>query len=150
MTSNLGVREAEKVVKTMGFGDVGVLDTDKRIKSMERALKKEFRPEFLNRLDEVSHFMPLEKDVCKHIVTLELDKLLKNLKDNKNITVSYSQDVIELLHDKGFDVQFGARPLRRCIRKDFANTLAHSILMEDIKEGDTITAGVVDEKITFE
>jgi ATP-dependent Clp protease ATP-binding subunit ClpC len=149
MTSNLGVEEQEKASKEMGFGKGGKqTDTDK-IASMELAIKKKFRPEFLNRLDAVSHFVCLKKDVCKHIVELELVKLLEFLKVNKDITVGYGQDVIDFIHEYGFDEEFGARPLRRTIRKDFANPLAFKVLMEEVNEGDDLESSVDEGRIVF-
>jgi ATP-dependent Clp protease ATP-binding subunit ClpC len=149
MTSNLGVKEQEKASKAMGFGQGGKLTDDEKIGAMELAVKKKFRPEFLNRLDAVSHFTSLKRDVCKHIVGLELTKLLAYLKENKNITVSYNQDIVDYIHDYGFDEEFGARPLRRTIRKDFANPLAFKVLMEEVVEGDDLDASMDDGRIVF-
>jgi ATP-dependent Clp protease ATP-binding subunit ClpA len=150
LTSNLGVAEAEKVAKEMGFmRGGGKITYDQRIESMEAAMKKTFKPEFINRLDETAHFMPLVKDECKHIVVLELHKLLVFLKGNKNIIVNYEQDVIDLIHDVGFDEVFGARPLRRAIRKHFANPLSSAILAEEVADGSETTAYVEDDVIKF-
>lgn len=149
MTSNLGVEEQEKASKEMGFGKGGKQSADDKIASMELAIKKKFRPEFLNRLDAVSHFTCLKKDVCKHIVKLELVKLLEFLKANKDITVDYGQDVIDFIHEYGFDEEFGARPLRRTIRKDFANPLAFKVLMEEVVEGDDLESSVEKGRIVF-
>jgi len=149
MTSNLGVEEQEKASKEMGFGKGGKQSAKDKIASMEIAIKKKFRPEFLNRLDAVSHFTCLKKDVCKHIVELELVKLLEFLKANKDITVGYGQDVIDFIHEYGFDEEFGARPLRRTIRKDFANPLAFKVLMEEVNEGDDLDSSVEEGRIVF-
>ncbi len=149
MTSNLGVEEQEKASKEMGFGRGGKQTDDDKIASMELAIKKKFKPEFLNRLDAVSHFTCLKKDVCKHIVGLELAKLLEFLATNKNITVSYGQDIIDFIHEYGFDEEYGARPLRRTIRKDFANPLAYKVLMEEVNEGDDLDSSVEEGRIVF-
>lgn len=149
MTSNLGVAEAEKISKTMGFGDANVLTDDKRIEAMELALTKTFRPEFLNRINEVAHFMPLSKETCKVIVELELKKMLGFLYDNRNITVKYEQDVVDLLHEDGFDPVFGARPLYRCIQKKFADPLATMILSGNVSSGAKLQAYVEDGAIKF-
>jgi ATP-dependent Clp protease ATP-binding subunit ClpC len=149
MTSNLGVEESEKAVKEMGFGAKRKLTTDDNIAAMEVAIKKKFRPEFLNRLDSTSHFMSLNKEDSKHIVMLELQKLLAFLGENKDITVNYSQDVIDFLHEKGFDAEYGARPLRRCIRKDFANPLAFKVLIGEVEDGDELTATINEERVEF-
>ncbi len=151
MTSNLGEDEIVKISKTMGFGDASVITDDKRIEALNSALKKTFKPEFLNRLDAVSYFMPLtDGDICKKIVVLELIKLLVYLKENKDMTVGYDSKVVDLIYDKGFDVEFGARPLRRAIRKYFANPLSHRILVEDLQKGTDLIATVEDGKIVFE
>lgn len=150
LTSNLGVAEAEKISKEMGFErGGGVVGYDQRIKAMEAAMAKTFRPEFINRLDEAAHFMPLSREDCKKIVVLELNKLLTFLKANRNITVGYSQDVIDFIHSRGFDEVFGARPLRRAMRKYFADSLSNSILEGEVDDGSVLTAFVEDDKIKF-
>jgi ATP-dependent Clp protease ATP-binding subunit ClpC len=149
MTSNLGVDEAGKAVSGLGFGAKRELSNDDRVGAMEMAVRKKFRPEFINRLDSITHFMGLSKEDCRHIVILELEKLLKFLKENKNIEVVYDEDVISLLHERGFDGEYGARPLRRCIRKDFANHLAYKVLMGEVEEGATLVATVSDGKVEF-
>jgi ATP-dependent Clp protease ATP-binding subunit ClpC len=150
MSSNLGVEEVEKITETIGFGSASVVTDEKRIEALNTALKKTFKPEFLNRLDSVSYFMPLsDEEVCKKIVVLELDKLLVYLKENKDMAVDYDSDVVDLIYDKGFDVEFGARPLRRAIRKYFANPLSHRILVDDLQKGVDLVAIVKDGKITF-
>jgi ATP-dependent Clp protease ATP-binding subunit ClpA len=151
LTSNLGVEESEKAVKEMGFGAKRKLTLDDNIAAMEVAVRRKFRPEFLNRLDATSHFMSLGKEDSKHIVVLELEKLLRFLAMNKRITVTYDKKVVEVLHENGFDAEYGARPLRRCIRKDFANPLAYQVLIGAVDEGDTLAATVGDDgRINFE
>jgi len=142
MTSNLGTEEAEKAKSEMGFGAKRELTVNDNIAAMEIAVKKKFRPEFLNRLDSVAHFITLSKEDSKHIVGLELEKLLQFLVINKNINVAYDKKVVDFLHEKGFDEEYGARPLRRCIRKDFANPLAYKVLIGDVNEGDTLMATI--------
>jgi ATP-dependent Clp protease ATP-binding subunit ClpC len=149
MTSNLGIEEQERAAKEVGFGKGGKQSDYDKIAAMELAIRKKFRPEFLNRLDAVSHFTSLKKDACKHIVELELAKLLKYLKANKDITVDYGQDVIDFIHEYGFDEEYGARPLRRTIRKDFANPLAYKVLMEEVNEGDDLESSVEEGRIVF-
>jgi ATP-dependent Clp protease ATP-binding subunit ClpA len=151
LTSNLGVEEAEKAKKEVGFGAKREMSVDDNIEAMEFAIRKKFRPEFLNRLDAVSHFMPLGKEDSKHIVKLELEKLLRFLVANKSIKVTYTQEVVDYLHEKGFDAEYGARPLRRCIRKDFANPLAYQVLVGTVEEGDTLRATMGDDgRVNFE
>lgn len=149
MTSNLGVEEAGKAVSGLGFGAKRELSTDDRIDAMEVAVKKKFRPEFINRLDAISHFMGLSFEDSRHIVVLELEKLLVFLKQNKNIEVVYDDSVVDFMHKRGFDSEFGARPLRRCIRKDFANPLAYKVLVGEVEEGATLAATVNEGKVEF-
>lgn len=149
MTSNLGVAETKKIAKTLGFGDANVITDDKREAAMERALAKNFKPEFLNRINEVAHFMPLDKETCKKIVVLELDKMLAHLKTNRNISVSYDRDVVDLIHEEGFDDVFGARPLYRCMQREFADPLANKILTGEVEDGSDLSAYVEDGNIKF-
>jgi len=152
MTSNIGVKEVAKVGKKIGFGDVAVLTDDKRIKALEAALKKKFRPEFLNRLDEVVHFGPLDKPSYLKIVDLELKKILDRLKKSEKITVTYDKKVKNFIYKRGIDEKYGARPLKRCIKKQFANQLTRYILNDEITKGDfvaaTIKKGAVDFSIS--
>lgn len=151
MTSNLGVFEAEKAQKEVGFEKARILNVDSRIKAMEKALKKNFKPEFLNRLDAVSHFMALsDKDICLEIVVLELEMLLRHLYTNKKMVVRYSPEVIGFIYDKGFDVEFGARPLKRAIRKYFADPLSQMLLNDEIEEGAEVWATLRKNKIIFD
>jgi len=150
MTSNLGVSEEAKAKKEVGFLKTRELTGDMRMGAMESALKKTFKPEFLNRLDAVAHFMPLDDEgVCREIVVLELEMLLKHLYDNKKMIVRYSPEVIDLIYRKGFNVEYGARPLKRAIRKYFANPLSHMLLMEDTPVGSKLIATVKEDKIVF-
>jgi ATP-dependent Clp protease ATP-binding subunit ClpC len=150
LTSNLGVAEAKKAKKEVGFEKARTLSDTDRMEAMERALSKKFRPEFLNRLDAVSHFMPLDDEgVCKEIVVLELEMLLSYLYTNKKMRVRYSPEVVDFIYKKGFDSNFGARPLKRAIRKYFANSLSHMILTKEPEEGAVIIATLGDKEIVF-
>lgn len=149
MTSNIGVKEIAKVGKKIGFGDVAVLTDDKRIKALEVALKNKFRPEFLNRIDEVVHFVPLDKDSYLKIVDLELKKILDRLKKSEKITVTYDKKVKNFIYKHGVDEKFGARPLKRCIKKKFANKLTRYILNDEINKGDFVAATIKKRAIDF-
>ena len=150
MTSNLGVSEVDKITSEVGFEKARSADVEDRIAAMERALAKKFRPEFLNRIDAVSHFMPLnDEDICKEIVVLELDMLLQHLYTNKKLTVHYSPEVVAHIYDKGFDEEFGARPLKRAIRKYFADVLSEMLLHTVVTEGSTLVATMKSGRIVF-
>jgi len=150
MTSNVGVKTIKAVEGTIGFGDVAVLTEEKRKKAFNEALKKKFKPEFLNRLDEIVYFMPLKKTDYLKIVDLELNKVLKQLKINSKITVVYDTKVRNKIYKEGTDEKFGARPLKRCIKRIFSNPLAKQILHGDILDGDYVKASVEDKEIVFQ
>ena len=150
MTSNIGVKEINRVSGTVGFGDVAVLTDDKRKKALEQALKKKFRPEFLNRIDEVVHFLSLKKKSYLSIIDLELVKLLNRLKRNEKITVTYNTSVKKHIYKYGIDEKYGARPLKRCIKKRFSNPLTQHILHDEVEKGDYVAAKAKSTKILFE
>lgn len=150
MTSNVGVKTIKAVEDTIGFGDVSVLTEDKRKKAFAEALKKKFKPEFLNRLDEIVYFMPLKKKDYLKIVDLELNKVLNQLKKNSKITVVYNTKVRNKIYKEGTDEKFGARPLKRCIKRIFSNPLAQQILHGDILDGDYVKATVENKEIVYQ
>ena len=150
MTSNVGVKTIKAVEDTIGFGDVAVLTEDKRKKAFNEALKKKFKPEFLNRLDEIVYFMPLNKKDYLKIVDLELNKVLNQLKKNSKITVVYNTKVRNKIYKEGTDEKYGARPLKRCIKRIFSNPLAQQILHGDILDGDYVKASVENKEIVYQ
>ena len=105
-------------------------------KIMEAA-KKQFKPEFLNRLDDVVVFHMLEKAALNVIVDLESTKLIERLKE-KGITLKLDKTARELLMEKGYDPNYGARPMRRAVERYLEDPLAESLLRADITEGDTV------------
>jgi ATP-dependent Clp protease ATP-binding subunit ClpB len=100
-----------------------------------------FRPEFLNRLDEILLFRRLSRDDMAHIVKIQLDQLQARLCE-RSLTVCLSAEATEWLANKGYDVQFGARPLQRVIKTKLQNPLAEALLQGDFAEGDVITVGL--------
>ena len=140
LTSNVGAASAKRQ-STMGFG---AMTSDKadyaamREKILEEA-RKQFRPEFLNRFDEISVFRMLERDDLEHIVQLEADKLISRLKA-KDITLSLSPEALSLIIKNGYDPQYGARPMRRAIERLLEDPLAEALLRGDVKTGDKIEA----------
>ncbi len=127
MTSNLGSQE----IKNLGQ------DYEKMEKEVKKILEVHFRPEFLNRVDEVIIFKALSKDVILQIVDLQLEELKKRLAERK-IGIEVSRPAIELLAEKGYDPVYGARPLKRTIQREIQNPLAMKILAGEYKEGDTV------------
>ncbi|MCT2536631.1 ATP-dependent protease ATP-binding subunit ClpC [Aquibacillus koreensis] len=137
MTSNVGASEL-KSNKYVGF-NLG--DEEEDYKGMRSKvigeLKKAFRPEFLNRIDETIVFHSLEKKHMKDIVTLMVDQLQKRLKEQE-IDFELSDKAITKIADEGFDPEYGARPLRRSIQKNVEDLLSESLLKETIKKGQKI------------
>ncbi len=105
-------------------------------KVMEAA-KKAFKPEFINRLDDIIVFRMLDKPELRRIVDLEISKVLKRL-DRKRITLTLDESAREFLIKEGYDPQYGARPMRRAVEKNIEDPLAESLLRGDVKEGDTV------------
>ncbi|MEM1043706.1 MAG: ATP-dependent Clp protease ATP-binding subunit [Bacteroidota bacterium] len=139
MTSNIGARDIKSMGKGIGFSQSSDTFDYKRMKStVEDALKRVFNPEFLNRIDDVIVFHPLEK---KHIFEI-IDIMQKDLfarVEELGIKIKMDKKAKTFLVEKGYDPQFGARPLRRAIQKYVEDPMAESILSDDLGEGDTIT-----------
>ena len=153
LTSNIGVTEVEKVKKTIGFGDVAELTEDKKQKAIDRAIKKKFKPEFLNRLDSIVHFKNLGKDHYMRIIDIELYKLNENLQTNdtefKGLVLEFDKKVKSFVYKHGIDVDFGARPLKRCIEKEISTPLAARLLRGDIDNDATVVVTTIRGKIDF-
>ncbi|WP_114855964.1 ATP-dependent Clp protease ATP-binding subunit [Brachybacterium sp. YJGR34] len=141
MTTNLGTRDIAKGV-SMGFSAGGDLNTDyDRMKSkVHEELKQHFKPEFLNRVDDVVVFPQLSREEIIRIVDLEVAKLAKRLHD-KDMTIELSPAAETLLAEKGYDPVLGARPLRRTIQRDIEDALSEKILFGQIEVGDQIVVG---------
>lgn len=138
MTSNVGAREVKDMGSGVGFRSNSSPSND-RIKTLiEGALKRVFRPEFLNRVDDVVFFQSLEKEHIFEIIDLQLRKVFERI-NKMGYGVSLTTDAKEFIADKGFDKQFGARPLQRAIQKYLEDAIADKIL-GGISEGDTLLA----------
>ncbi|MBL7162083.1 MAG: ATP-dependent Clp protease ATP-binding subunit [Anaerolineales bacterium] len=145
MTSNIGAREIQE--KTVGFQLKRDEELDERLayrdmhKGLIKKLKKEFRPEFVNRLDSVIVFRSLSKEDLKEIVGLELDKVAGRLVEQA-ITMDVTPEAVNLLADLGYDPDMGARPLRRVIQKNIEQPLSDAILAGKFKIGDTVLVDI--------
>ncbi len=150
MTSNIGARIITDKKVSFGFGDENESDRDEQdIKSrVLEELKKEFRPEFLNRVDDIIVFSKLTKDEIKQIAGKMLDNLKTRL-TNLNITIDFTDDVLTALAEKGFDAVYGARPLRREIQNRIEDALSEKILDGSIKNGDSVICDCKDNTFTF-
>ncbi|MFD1550645.1 ATP-dependent chaperone ClpB [Putridiphycobacter roseus] len=111
-------------------------------------LKKTIRPEFLNRIDETIMFKPLTKENVKEILHIQIDLLNKRLHKNE-IQLEVSDTAIEWMTERGYDPQFGARPIKRMIQKEVLNALSKSILGGQVQVGTTVNVGVVDDHLSF-
>ena len=139
MTSNIGARQFKDFGQGVGFGTAAkISQADDNSKSIiESALKKAFAPEFLNRIDDVIVFNALEKHDIDLIIEIELEKLYKRIKE-LGYTLSLSEKAKSYIAEKGFDKQFGARPLKRAIQKYVEDALAEEIITSKIGTGDEI------------
>ena len=153
MTSNLGSELIQERAKQSGFGFMSSHDknnSDKIIKDkIDEKLRDLFRPEFLNRVDEIILFKALTKDDIRKIVDLQLNKLQERLVDKK-IKIVVSTEVRNLLVDQGFDLVYGARPLKRLIQKEILDKLALEIVSGEIVDGERVRVGLKNKKIVVE
>ncbi len=149
MTSNVG---ADMLRKKGGLGFIsqkeGVEYSDMRERLMEE-VKRTFKPEFINRIDDIIVFQSLTKEDLKKIVELEIKDVTKRLKEQE-IEVALSQDALDLLIEKGFDPVFGARPLKRTIQRLLEDPLAEEIISGKIKEGTKIKVDRKEEALAFQ
>ncbi len=149
MTSNVGAEILQRNT-SMGFGIESDADSE-YAKIREKILdetKRFFKPEFLNRLNDLVIFKSLGREDMKSIVELELRNLANRLKD-KDLTFEITDSAKSLLIEKGYDEKYGARPLRRAIESNFEDVLAESILSGDIKPGELIQVDVEGDELVF-
>jgi ATP-dependent Clp protease ATP-binding subunit ClpB len=142
MTSNIASHQIQQITEESG--------ADWEIEAhVKDALKQIFKPEFLNRIDEIIVFHMLGKDDLRKIVDIQLNDLAKRLSDH-NITLEYTDGARDLIMDEGHDAAFGARPLKRTIQQRLENPLAAELLAGRFVEGDTVKVGADTHKFTFE
>ena len=139
MTSNLGTEEFQR--QALGFSRETKSEEQRLKGAVESALKRTFRPEFLNRIDEVVIFDPLTEEQIKQIVDLMMKELRRRLEEKK-ITVELTEEAKARLAKEGFDPVFGARPLRRTIQRQVENPLSKKILEGEFKEGNRVLVDV--------
>jgi ATP-dependent Clp protease ATP-binding subunit ClpC len=151
MTSNVGASTIKKQ-KTLGFAtNASNEEKDEYEKMKENVLnelKRTFRPEFLNRIDEIIVFHSLNKEHIKQIVSLMINNLSKRL-DEMNIHIKVDEKAMDLLADAGFDPVFGARPLQREIRRRIEDRLSEALLKGTIQKSDTIKVTADDKELIF-
>jgi len=139
MTSNIGSRQLKDFGQGVGFNTSSRKNnTDDHSKSIiKKALSKSFAPEFLNRIDDVIIFNSLNKEHINKIIDIEMKDILKRIMEI-GYSVKISQKAKDFIAEKGFDKNFGARPLKRAIQKYFEDPLAEEIIHSNIVEGDSI------------
>ena len=148
MTSNAGAQSAAKA-SVLGFGaDRKAMQAERTRETMMNELKRTFKPEFLNRVDEIVLFAPLEREQTLAIAKLMLKSVAARLKE-RNIELIVTDDAARLISSEGFDPEYGARPLRRAIQQRVEDALSEEILSGKITIGDTVKMEVIDDKLTF-
>jgi ATP-dependent Clp protease ATP-binding subunit ClpB len=147
MTSNMGSHIIQENFENMNLEnrDETIELTKVEVLSL---LKKTIRPEFLNRIDEIIMFTPLNQEEVTQIVRLQINALTKMLKE-KNISLSATEDAIESLSKKGFNPQFGARPIKRVIQKEVLNNLSKEILAGKVTAQSNILLDSFDDQFVF-
>ncbi|MCW5520812.1 ATP-dependent Clp protease ATP-binding subunit [Aureitalea sp. L0-47] len=147
MTSNIGARKLKDFGQGVGFGTAAKeSQADAHAKSViENALKKTFAPEFLNRVDDVMVFNPLEREHIHAIIDIELEKLYERISDI-GYKLNLSDKAKDYIADKGFDKDYGARPLKRAIQKYIEDALAEEIINSNLREGDSISMDLDEKK----
>jgi len=150
MTSNVG---SEHITE---MGEIGFCEREedtarKSLKDkVNEALKRTFRPEFINRIDDIIIFNHLSSENMKEIIELELEKVRKRMRVNNNITITFQKSVKDLISKEGFDRDMGARPLKRFIQKRILNSLAFEIISGKIEEGERVTVKTKNGEVVFE
>lgn len=140
MTSNIGTRQLKEFGRGVGFASQQrAIDKEYSQSVIQKALNKHFAPEFLNRIDEVITFDQLSPEAIERIVDLEVDKLGKRL-ENMGYRLDVDREVRHFLAGKGYDVQFGARPLKRAIQNYLEDSLSEQLVEGNLQPGDTIHA----------
>jgi ATP-dependent Clp protease ATP-binding subunit ClpC len=141
MTSNIGVRQLKDFGAGVGFATTSRMENEDEANKqvIEKALKKTFSPEFLNRIDDIVIFNSLNKDHIFNIIDILMKGVMKRL-TNLGFSLELTEDAKSFLADKGYDQQFGARPLHRAIQKYLEDPLAEEILNMNVKAGDVLEA----------
>jgi ATP-dependent Clp protease ATP-binding subunit ClpC len=146
MTSNVGT---SFVKKSGALGFAGTRhEEEEEHERIEEALKQTFRPEFINRIDEIIIFEPLTKEDVIAIVDLQMREISARLEEHQ-LSIQLTQPAKEWLADQGFDKDFGARPLKRALQRHVESPLSVRVLQGEFKKGDHILIDVADNELTF-
>lgn len=151
MTSNAGARsiiEPKKLGFT--FGESNEKNYDNMKKSVMEEVKSIFKPEFINRIDDIIVFHPLDRENVKNIVRLMSKDIIKRVKENMNIDMIFTEEAVENIAKIGFDTAYGARPLKRALQSRIEDKFAEEYLENKFKAGDSVVVGTVEDNIVFE
>ncbi len=147
MTSNMGAHIIQEKFEKMDMSKRDIITESTKVEVLS-LLRQTIRPEFLNRIDEIIMFTPLNKEEIQQIVKLQLNDLAALLL-KKDIKIDYTPEVLETISNKGYDPQFGARPVKRVIQKEILNLLSKELLSGKITSANTILLDSFDDKIVF-
>ncbi|MCF0187400.1 MAG: ATP-dependent Clp protease ATP-binding subunit, partial [Bacteroidaceae bacterium] len=150
MTSNVGSRQLSEFGRGIGFDTQSTSSVNQNDNIIQKALKKQFTPEFLNRLDEVITFTSLDKTAIDRIINLELCKLGRRVED-MGYSLDVTESAIQFLAEKGYNPQMGARPLRRCIQTYLEDEISTLIINDEPAPGSVIVAeaDAINDKLTL-
>jgi len=147
MTSNMGAHIIQENFENMDMEQRDRITENTKTEVLS-VLKQSVRPEFINRIDEIIMFTPLNKEEITEIVKIQLRNLATTLAEN-NIIIEFSKEAITSLSLKGYDPQYGARPVKRVIQKEILNALSKEILSGTIAADSHILLDAFDDKIVF-
>jgi ATP-dependent Clp protease ATP-binding subunit ClpB len=140
------------MIMTSNIGSTYLMDAalspEQKNKAVQETLRSHFRPEFLNRVDEIINFQPLGKEQIRGIVRIQLQLIVERLKARK-IHLTFDEAAIDEICEKGFDPQFGARPLKRVIQTELLNPLSKALIAGQFKNGDSVRVGLSEEGLTL-
>ena len=148
MTSNVGASGIVERSNSLGFGERASNDDTAVRERVMSALRSTFRPEFLNRIDDIIVFNKLKEEEIKEITRLMLNSLVKRVADI-GITLDIDESAVDLVAKKGFDPVYGARPIRREIQRSVEDAFTEAMLDGDVKAGDSVTAKAEGERVIF-
>ncbi len=148
MTSNAGTRELEEYGKGVGFATAGKDVGRNRQGVLEKAIRKVFPPEFLNRVDDIIVFSALTPDQVKKIIDLSLESLSKRLAD-REMSLVITEPAKKFIANEAYDPQYGARPVKRYLQKHVETEIASMIIRGDLIDGGTVTIDSDGEKLIF-
>lgn len=150
LTSNIGAEHIDRMEK-IGFIDNTneAKQYDEAKKNIEKSLKDHFRPEFLNRLDDIVIFDMLDRDSIRKIVEIQMEEVRGRL-ELRNINLKWNVAVLDYLAKNGYDSHYGARPIKRIIQNKILNQIAQLIINQSVNDGDTVSVSVKNEQFTFD